>query len=75
MAHEIEALKARVADLESQLAFQEDAVGALDTALADQQQEVLLLRRQVELLLERLREFEAGRDSPAAPADEKPPHY
>jgi SlyX protein len=72
MSAEVDSLKQQVLELQSQLAFQEDAISGLDAALAQQQQEILLLRRQLELLHERLR-AQAGHD--IAATDEKPPHY
>jgi SlyX protein len=77
MSHEIETLTRQMLELQSQLAFQEDTLSSLDTALALQQQEILLLRRQVELLLARQQECEANTNAGVAFAvqDEKPPHY
>ena len=77
MTEEIDELKAAMADLQSQMAFQEDTVQALNDALADQQQEILVLRRQVELLRAQLEEQASATDATAARAaeDEKPPHY
>lgn len=71
-------LQLQVAELQSQLAFQEDSLASLDEALASQQAEILLLRRHVELLQERQREFEVrhdGGETAARVVDEKPPHY
>ena len=77
MPADIDTLAQQIAQMQTQLAFQEDAIGSLDQALAKQQQEMLLLRRQLELLHERQRDAYAGPhgDAPAPPADEKPPHY
>lgn len=77
MSADVETLKQQMMELQSQLAFQEDAVSSLDAALALQQQEILLLRRQVELLRARQREYEANHDGggTVTPLDEKPPHY
>jgi len=76
MSAEVDSLKQQVMELQSQLAFQEDAINGLDAALAHQQQEILLLRRQLELLHERLR-AQAGDQAGHADAatEEKPPHY
>ena len=76
MSAELDSLRQQVIELQGQLAFQEDAVSALDAALARQQQEIMLLRRQLELLHERLRaqDGEQAPDTVAATA-EKPPHY
>ena len=77
MSEELQELKQQVAELQSQLAFQEDAVSSLDAALAQQQQEVLVLRRQLELL--KLRQDEDAARADAGEGDfgasEKPPHY
>jgi len=77
MSADVDMLKQQMMDLQSQLAFQEDAVRSLDEALAHQQQELLLLRRQLELLQQRQQynaiHNEAG--SAGALADDKPPHY
>ena len=77
MSGDIEELKQLVMELQSQLAFQEDAVGSLDQALAQQQQEIMLLRRQLEMLRERLQEQTAQNDAGQSIdlLDEKPPHY
>ena len=77
MSEEIQQLKQQVAELQSQLAFQEDAVSSLDAALAQQQQEVLVLRRQLELLKQQQDEHAARADAGEGDfgASEKPPHY
>ena len=75
MTAEIDELKTALADVQSQVAFQDETVAALNDALASQQQEILLLRRQLELLKQRLDE-QAGEAVSATPVtDEKPPHY
>lgn len=79
MQREIDDLRLQMAEVQSQLAFQEDTVQALNDALALQQQEILLLRRQLELIKQRQDEqaVEAGLQTgqPGSPVDEKPPHY
>jgi SlyX protein len=75
MSRDVETLKQQVMDLQAQLAFQEDTISGLDAALAQQQQEILLLRRHLELLHERLQEQARGQGEGAAEGDEKPPHY
>ena len=69
-------LVAQLAEVQSQLAFQEDTLATLNEALASQQQDILQLRRQLELLKQRQDEqavqLETG---PSAAAIEKPPHY
>ena len=70
-------LKQQMVQMQSQLAFQEDMVRSLDEALSQQQQEILSLRRQLELLGQRLQDNAAQHETglAATPADEKPPHY
>ena len=77
MPHDVDTLTEQVLELQSQLAFQEDMLRSLDAAFALQQQEILLLRRQVELLLARQQEYEANNDAGVAYSarDELPPHY
>jgi len=74
MAQELDQLKQQLTEVQSQLAFQEDAMQALDAALAAQQQEILVLRRQLALLKQRQDEQAAGQGG-AERLDEKPPHY
>jgi SlyX protein len=77
MLADVDLLKKQILELQSQLAFQEDAVQSLDRALAQQQHEMLVMRRQLELL--RQHQLEQTEDSGAAldgdPANELPPHY
>jgi SlyX protein len=70
---ELDNMQQQLVAVQSQLAFQEDTMRELHEALARQQQEILLLRRQIQLLKQRLDEqavdFEPGF------VDQKPPHY
>jgi SlyX protein len=77
MSADVDTLKQHIQELQSQLAFQEHTLASLDAALALQQQEILLLRRQVELLLARQQEYEANNDTGVGHTahDERPPHY
>ena len=70
-------LAAELVDVQHQIAFQEDTITALNDALTLQQKEILILRRQVELLKQRQDEQrESGFDQTASSTvDEKPPHY
>jgi SlyX protein len=70
-----ETLRVQLEEVQTQMAYQEDAVRELNDALSLQQQEILLLRRQIQLLKQRQDEQGTGPDGAAAPADEKPPHY
>ena len=76
MSQEVDDLRALVEELQSQLAFQEDALNELDVALAEQQRDMQTLTRQMELLKERHRELATQQEQAPVPlADEKPPHY
>ncbi|TXS92821.1 SlyX family protein [Parahaliea maris] len=72
-----DAILAQLHDLQSQLAFQDDTLSALNSALSAQQQEILLLRRQVELLKQRQDEHASVIDDLPGPGaeQERPPHY
>ena len=62
-------------DVQTQLAYQEDTVRALNDALAAQQQEIMVLRRQLQLLKQRQDEQAQGAAAAGFEADRKPPHY
>ena len=62
-------------DLQSQTAFQDDTLQSLQTALATQQKDLLVLQRQLMLLKQRQDEQGAGLNDDPAPAQELPPHY
>ena len=73
---EFENLSADLVEIQSQLAFQEDTIATLDRALTAQQQELIILRRQLALLGQRLDEQGSSSEaSPPALAQERPPHY
>ncbi|MCX2976262.1 SlyX family protein [Candidatus Marimicrobium litorale] len=74
MSEKKESLEQQVIDLQSQLAFQEDTIRDLDVALAEQQRDILLLRRQLELLQQR-QEEQAMQVTTENSVQEKPPHY
>ena len=74
MSDSIKALVKRIEELESQAAFQDESHESLNAIVARQDREILELKRQFNLLSERLKEI--GDASPgAAPQDETPPHY
>lgn len=72
---ELEDLVQQVVELQSQLAFHEDTVNALNEEMAGQQQEILILRQQLMLLKQRQDEATAQMDQGGTTVDEKPPHY
>ncbi len=76
MSADVDSLKKQILELQSQLAFQEDAVQSLDRALAQQQGEMLVMRRQLELLRQyQLQQTEDSAGPDGNPANELPPHY
>jgi SlyX protein len=74
MTDEVETLKQQMLELQSQFAFQEDAVRNLDQALAAQQREIMVLQRQLELLRQRQQELAVQQEA-GVQTDERPPHY
>ncbi|MFK8043499.1 SlyX family protein [Congregibacter sp.] len=67
---------AEIAQLQAELAFQNDSVQRLNDALATQQQDILMLQRQVALLGEQLRALrENDNHNEGEAVLEKPPHY
>lgn len=71
---DIEDLKRELLEVQSQLSFQEDTVANLNDALGNQQQELLVLRRQLEILKQRQDE-QTTNSTDGGPSDEIPPHY
>ena len=63
----------QLAKLEEQIAFQEDIIQKLDDALADQQKQLLIAEKRIELIMGQLRKLEANQMSFSN--DEVPPHY
>ena len=72
----IDKLASDLVEVQTQLAFQEDTMSVLNEAISGQQQEIILLRRQLELLKHRWEERTNSTDETPGPSvDEKPPHY
>ena len=68
-----EDLRNQVYELQSQLAFQEDTIHALNAIVTQQQQQIERLN---EMLTQLKSQVEAANDSrPGQVIDEKPPHY
>lgn len=70
---DVKTLQAQLVELQSQVAFQEDTIAALDAVVARQQ-------RQIEHLLQRWDEHKTqleaiGAELDKGPVDVKPPHY
>lgn len=68
-------LEARVAELETQLAFQDDLHQRLDETVARQDREILELRQRLQLMAERLRDLGDVAVPGEVAVDEVPPHY
>lgn len=64
---------ARIDDLESRIAFQEDAIDKLSDVMARQEKELDQLKRMVLILSTQIRNFDVGEEAPKA--NEIPPHY
>ncbi len=62
-----------IIELETKIAFQEDMIQALNSTLAEQQQELIELKRDIEELQVQLRNLAPSLSS--AVTDETPPHY
>jgi SlyX protein len=62
-----------IIELETKIAFQEDMIQALNSTLAEQQQELVELKRDIEELQTQLRNLAPSLS--AATTDETPPHY
>lgn len=69
------ALEARVAELETQLAFQDELHQRLDDTVARQDREILELKQRLKVMAERLRDLGDTAAGSDAPVDEVPPHY
>ena len=72
--NDIEALRAQLVELQTQVAFQEDTIAGLNEGLRLQQQDLELLKRHWELLKQQYSELHQQLPG-AEVADEKPPHY
>ncbi len=70
-------LEARLAELESRIAFQDDSLQALSDVVAAQNIELDKLRRELSRQAERLKALALAVDDNAASptAEERPPHY
>jgi SlyX protein len=76
MTSSIETLEAQVIDLQSRLAFQEDALQDLSAQMATQAQELLLARQHIQLLNQKLNDLFLQLEQKAAGTlQERPPHY
>jgi len=69
-------LSQRIADLESQLAFQEDTIGTLNQLVTQQADELQRLQRSMQLVLKKFQQLDTNDGATSSdPAQEIPPHY
>ena len=61
-------------EVQTQLAFQDQTIAELNEVLTSQQKQIDLLRREIQLLKEKLGMLD-DRIETGPPQDEKPPHY
>lgn len=62
-----------ITDLQSKIAFLEDALEKLSDEYFQQQQELEKLKRQQQIIIERLQQI--NETDPISVSNEKPPHY
>jgi len=70
----LEALRKRVEELETQMAFQDDIHESLNATVAKQDSEIIELKRQFSMLSDRLKDI-GDASGGAQQQDETPPHY
>jgi SlyX protein len=68
-----QSMQNEIIELETKIAFQEDMIQALNSTLAEQQQELVELKRDIEELQTQLRNLAPSLT--AAITEETPPHY
>jgi SlyX protein len=73
-------MKDEIENLQSRIAFQEDAIETLNEVVTKQDREIQELRLQLQEIYKRMEEVKIAFESGAADpvdliADEKPPHY
>ena len=63
-------------DLQMKVAYQEDTIQSLNDVVVGQSQAIARINEQVQLLNQKLRQFESGVDqSDTNTIEERPPHY
>ena len=65
----------RLVEIETKLAFQEDALQALNEVVCRQQIQIERLEATLALLIDRFRQWQEDAEAGIKPVDEKPPHY
>ena len=67
-------LAQQIVELQVKIAFQDDLIQKLDDALAEQQQQLLVLKKQFSVVLDELKQVQ-NMLSEFSPPDPPPPHY
>ena len=65
----------RLIEIETKLAFQEDAIQALNDVVCQQQKQIGDLEQTLKLLIDRYRQLAETQTPGNKPAEERPPHY
>lgn len=65
----------RIVEIETKLAFQEDAIQALNEVICRQEKRISQLEETLAVLIDRFRQLSADQEPSATPRDERPPHY
>ncbi len=74
--HHNHRLSQRIADLESQLAFQDDTIETLNQLVIQQSTELQQLQHKMQVLVDKFRQLQDNGDgNDSKPEDEIPPHY
>ena len=71
----VDALQARVDELESRLAWQDQTIDELNTAIAEQAMAITRLEDQLKLMSQRLKSVSEGQGGATPAGHEPPPHY
>jgi len=71
----VDALQARVDELESRLAWQDQTIDELNTAIAEQAMAITRLEDQLKLMSQRLKSVSEGQGGTTTAGHEPPPHY
>ena len=64
----------KLVDIETQLAYQDDIIQSLSDTIYQQQKDIDLLKKQVQILVKRLQDAMDNRTESGL-SNEKPPHY
>ena len=68
-------MEARLNELETKVAFQDDLVEELNRVVAAQQLQIDLLQQQLQLLYGHVRSLSPADIAPPSAEEERPPHY